>query len=233
MVYSRDRVIELVNLRVSHFPHIELCMLYGSANQDRLTRQSDIDLAVASADGLTPEQCMDFMLEIGRELDREVSVIDMDKMNGIILQEVLVNGYTILSNNPVILKKIESLKFCVGRIQAKRPPDSETLKNDLDIQDIISVNLERAVQLCVDICALVIAERDLRTSNTMAGTFRILESAGSLSPDLSLKMQKAVGFRDISVHEYEDLDWDLVFDIISNHLTNFSCFVREIDRIAD
>ena len=79
----------------------------------------------------------------------------------------------------------------------------------------------------------MIAERDLRTSNTLAGTFRMLETAGLLSPEISQKMQKAVGFRNISVHEYKDLDWDLVFDIISNHLSNFSRFVEEINRIND
>ena len=39
-------------------------------------------------------------------------------------------------DNPVILKKIEALKFCSSRIEAKRPQDSNTLKHDYDIQDI-------------------------------------------------------------------------------------------------
>ena len=136
-------------------------------------------------------------------------------------------------DNPLILKKIESLRFCVARIEAKRPDGSDKLKSDYDIQDIISVNLERAIQISVDISAIVIAEQDLRTSNTMAGTFRTLEMAGLLSSEISRKMQKAVGFRNISVHEYEDLDWDLVFDIISNHLSNFRRFVEEINQIGE
>jgi uncharacterized protein YutE (UPF0331/DUF86 family) len=135
--------------------------------------------------------------------------------------------------DPVILKKIESLTFCVSRIETKKPRDVAALISDYDIQDIISVNLERAVQLCVDICAMVIAERNLKTSNTMAGTFRILEGAALLSPEISGKMQKAVGFRNISVHEYEELDWELVFDIVSNHLSNFSRFIEEIYRLYE
>ena len=136
-------------------------------------------------------------------------------------------------DNAVVLKKIESLKFCVSRIEEKKPNTVEELKQDLDIQDIVTVNLERAVQLSVDIGAIVIAERRLKTSGTMAGCFRELERAGVLDPELSLKMQKAVGFRNISVHEYEDMDWDLVYDIITHHLSNFSSYIEAVKRALD
>ena len=105
MVCTRDAVIGTVSSQLVPFPDIQLCMLYGSANLDRLTPQSDIDLAVASADGLTAERCIEFMLKVGEKLDREVSVVDMDKMNGLILQEVLVKGHTILCNNALTKAK--------------------------------------------------------------------------------------------------------------------------------
>ena len=50
----------------------------------------------------------------------------------------------------VITQKLES---CLVRIQDKSPNNAEILVSDLDLQDIISVNLSRAVQLSVDISA--------------------------------------------------------------------------------
>jgi predicted nucleotidyltransferase len=99
MVCTRDDVIVAVSSRLVMFPDVELCILYGSANQDRLAPHSDIDLAVASAKGLTSDLCVDIVLKVGEETDREVSVIDMEKMHGLILQEVLVKGHTILCKN--------------------------------------------------------------------------------------------------------------------------------------
>jgi len=105
-------------------------------------------------------------------------------------------------NSPLIARKLESLAHCLRRIEDKKPVRLSDLENNYDLQDIISVNLERSIQLCVDIAAIIISERDLKTSNTMAGSFKILEEAGILPDDLSVKLQKAIGFRNVSVHEY-------------------------------
>ena len=48
-------------------------------------------------------------------------------------------------NDQVILSKLTSLKRCVDRIQSKTPPTAADLNRDLDLQDIISLNLQRAV----------------------------------------------------------------------------------------
>lgn len=131
-------------------------------------------------------------------------------------------------NNPLIAKKIESLIHCLERIETKRPDQIETLMNDYDIQDIISVNLERSIQISVDIAAIIISEKNLKTSNTMAGCFTALEKDHILSHDLSFKMQKSVGFRNVSVHEYRSIDWVIVYDIIHNHLVNFKQFIQAV-----
>jgi uncharacterized protein YutE (UPF0331/DUF86 family) len=128
-------------------------------------------------------------------------------------------------NSPLIARKLESLAHCLRRIEDKKPVRLSDLENNYDLQDIISVNLERSIQLCVDIAAIIISERDLKTSNTMAGSFKILEEAGILPDYLSVKLQKAVGFRNVSVHEYDSIDWEIVFDIIHHHLINFRNFI--------
>jgi hypothetical protein len=53
-------------------------------------------------------------------------------------------------------QKLESLRHCLRRGQEKCPPDMDTLVKDIDAQDILTLNLTRAVQLCVDIGAHLI-----------------------------------------------------------------------------
>ena len=48
-----------------------------------------------------------------------------------------------------LLNKIASLKRCIQRIKDKVPENSRILQDDYDLQDIVSVNLQRAVQVCV------------------------------------------------------------------------------------
>lgn len=131
-------------------------------------------------------------------------------------------------NNLGMMKKIESLNRCLERLRTKRPDRVEMLLGDIDLQDIISINLERAVHLTVDTAAMVSAERGLAVSNTMAGNFKVLSDAGLLDPILAERLQKSVGFRNISVHEYQAIDWALVFHILHHHLDNFDGFIRAV-----
>ena len=128
----------------------------------------------------------------------------------------------------VIYQKLTSLKRCVDRIRDKIPEESKELQYNYDLQDIISVNLQLAVQLCVDIGARIIARLDLNPPLTMAETFEFLKEAGVLSPHTCMRMKKSVGFRNIAVHEYYAINWDIVYSISTHDLKDFQAFAAEI-----
>ncbi|MDQ7001622.1 MAG: hypothetical protein Q9N02_02895, partial [Ghiorsea sp.] len=53
----------------------------------------------------------------------------------------------------IVEEKLESLRRCLSRIVDKCPADAGSLANDMDLQDILTLNLTRAVQLSVDLAA--------------------------------------------------------------------------------
>lgn len=128
----------------------------------------------------------------------------------------------------VLLSKIVSLERCIQRIQGRTPRDRQTLSDDLDRQDIIVLNLERAVQACVDIASHIVAELTLPAPMTMAESFETLRHAGVISAAVADRMQKSVGFRNIAVHEYHAINWNVVFAIITEHLDDFRKYAAEI-----
>ncbi|MFZ5570644.1 MAG: type VII toxin-antitoxin system HepT family RNase toxin [Thermodesulfobacteriota bacterium] len=133
-------------------------------------------------------------------------------------------------DDQIILAKIESLKRCIDRITAKRPASRELLSSDFDIQDIIILNLERAVQLSVDIAAHVIAEMNLPAPGSMTECFERLRDAGVITDGTAERMQKGVGFRNMAVHQYASLNWEVVYSIISKNLNDFRNYTKEIMR---
>ncbi len=133
----------------------------------------------------------------------------------------------------VILNKIESLRRCVERIETKTPADVTELIEDVDLQDIIVLNLERAVQLCVDIGLQIIGECDLPIPDTMSETFRKLAKENIIDPDNAESLIRAVGFRNTAVHAYQEIDWNIVFTIITTHLKDFRTYVRSILKYND
>lgn len=53
----------------------------------------------------------------------------------------------------ILAEKLEALRRCVRRVEARRTKTVEALQGDPDRQDILALNLTRAVQLCVDMAA--------------------------------------------------------------------------------
>ena len=133
----------------------------------------------------------------------------------------------------VIEQKLESLRRCLRRIADKCPPDSEALVRDPDLQDIIALNLTRAVQLCVDIGAHLIAGMEVPPPDTMGLTFDALAQVGVIHENLATQLKKAVGFRNVAVHNYKAIDWVIVHNIARHHLGDFTEFAKVIaSRLA-
>jgi uncharacterized protein YutE (UPF0331/DUF86 family) len=128
----------------------------------------------------------------------------------------------------VVEQKLESLRRCLRRIELKCPTDADTLVADIDLQDILSLNLSRAVQISVDIGTHVIAGMEVPPPDTMGQTFDLLAQAGVLNNELANNLKKAVGFRNIAVHNYESINWNIVHSIVKYHLKDFSEFARAI-----
>jgi uncharacterized protein YutE (UPF0331/DUF86 family) len=128
----------------------------------------------------------------------------------------------------IVEQKLESLRRCLKRIAQKCPVDSETLEREPDLQDIITLNLTRAVQLCVDIGAHMIADMEVPPPETMGKTFDVLAEGKVIPEELAIRIKKAVGFHNIAVHNYEAIDWMIVHAIASRHLEDFTEFARAI-----
>jgi len=124
--------------------------------------------------------------------------------------------------------KLESLRRCVERIADKTPSSVDQLVRDPDVQDIIALNLQRAVQLSVDIATHLIAETDATPPATMAENFEILQKLQIIDPVLAERLTKAVGFRNIAVHSYQAINWNVVYQICRHHLDDFRQFAKAV-----
>ena len=65
----------------------------------------------------------------------------------------------------------------------------------------------------------------------MAEGFERLAELQVLPPQLVDSLHKAVAFRNILVHNYTNINWDIVSDIVTHRLTDFVQFAQVIDRL--
>ena len=128
----------------------------------------------------------------------------------------------------IVEQKLESLRRCIERIQGKQPLTVNDLETDIDKQDIIALNLSRAVQLTVDIGVHIISGLSSQVPDTMGQTFEVLADKQVLPKELATRLKKSVGFRNIAVHNYDAINWHIVHSIVQLHLKDFSEFAKAI-----
>lgn len=133
----------------------------------------------------------------------------------------------------VIGEKLLSLNRCLERVKLHTPANVEALQSDFDAQDIICLNIQRAVQISVDIAAHILAEQLHEQTPTMAETFLALSRYELLDSQLASRLAKAVGFRNIAVHEYDTLDMNILYSIITKEIGCFYEFSDAALRIIN
>ena len=128
----------------------------------------------------------------------------------------------------IIMRKLDMLNRCIERIVANTPEKPELLFDDYTSQDVIVLNLQRAIQVCVDIGLHVFSKRSEPLPDSMREVFVGLERMRILDAATAEGLQKAVGFRNVAVHTYQEIDYRVVYTICTRHLDVFREFARRI-----
>lgn len=131
----------------------------------------------------------------------------------------------------VLLTKLESLIKCVLRIASQNVQSVEEIESNLDKQEIIILNLQRAVQICVDIGNHILLDYQTPTPTTMAETFKRLFENNLISNENAVNLSHAVGFRNIAVHQYENIDCRIIYAVVKNNLNDFRTFAASMQKL--
>ncbi len=126
----------------------------------------------------------------------------------------------------VILNKAEIIERCIVRVKETYGRDPAALDSDYGIQDVITLNLERACQAAIDLGMRWIRIEALGVPKDSRDAFSLLAAAGMLSGDLSDSLKKMVGFRNIAVHDYREIDFAIVKAIIERDFPDFRELIR-------
>jgi uncharacterized protein YutE (UPF0331/DUF86 family) len=134
-----------------------------------------------------------------------------------------------MPDKDVVIAKIASIQKCLKRIEEVTSLDPASLDN-IDKQDIFILNLQRAVQACIDLATHIVASGSLGMPETVRENFEILKDSDVIDADLALKMEKMTGFRNIAIHDYQALDLDILKSILANNLQDMEEFYTAVVR---
>ncbi len=123
--------------------------------------------------------------------------------------------------------KIATIDRCLARIAEVRGGRRPELL-PVDIDDISSLNLQRAIQAAIDLASHLVSAEGYGTPDSVGGVFALLHERGVIDADLAARLRRMVGFRNIAVHEYQTLDPAILDAILDRHLGDLKTLARQI-----
>ena len=127
--------------------------------------------------------------------------------------------------DPALLqRKLADLELYLSQVSEFRGIRVDRYRADWKTQRIVERTLQMAIEVCLDVANLVIADRGLRVPATYAEAFEVLAHAGLLDPTQREAMVRMTGFRNVLVHEYTDVDAAIVVRILDQHLDDLRRF---------
>jgi uncharacterized protein YutE (UPF0331/DUF86 family) len=133
-----------------------------------------------------------------------------------------------LVDKDLILAKAGSVKSHLNRVYEKRNVDLDNFIKDIDRQESILFNIQTAVQNCIDIAAHIISEESFGVPGSTTEMLYLLEKNGYLDNDLTQKMVKAVGFRNLIVDEYGKIELEQVYKIAQDDINDLNEYLKAI-----
>lgn len=122
----------------------------------------------------------------------------------------------------VLARKLAALERYLGDLGRHRGMAPERLEEDPYRVERL---LELVVQVAVDIVAHELAERDV-TPESYRDAFLRAVDADLLPEDLARRLADAAGLRNVLVHLYDTIDYEIVAASVARALEDFGAFLE-------
>jgi uncharacterized protein YutE (UPF0331/DUF86 family) len=130
--------------------------------------------------------------------------------------------------NDTVALKVTSLQRCVARARSAYQHAGKAFRTSYDQQDAAILNILRACETAIDLANMLIRRRQLGIPTDSRESFSILQREALLTEAMAERLKAMVGFRNLAVHQYRELDIDIVEQILQHELDELLAFAEQI-----
>ena len=127
----------------------------------------------------------------------------------------------------IVLAKVATIQKCVGVLR-RLWFDNEPALPEWVFFDITVLNLQRAVEACLDLTHHLIAANSWGLAASAGEAIGMLVGNRILPAEEAVVYRGMIGFRNIAVHNYRELDRDIIAGIDRDHLGDLEHFAQRI-----
>jgi uncharacterized protein YutE (UPF0331/DUF86 family) len=128
--------------------------------------------------------------------------------------------------NGVILSKLSTIEEYITKLNGYLPASFEEFKDDWGLQKIAERSLQVMIEIMIDIAERIIAQKDVLPPETSAEAMKKLQEIGAIKNHESYV--KMIRFRNLVVHNYDSIDIEILYSIITKDINDIKMFMDEI-----
>jgi len=136
-----------------------------------------------------------------------------------------------MTQKVVLENKISSIQKYLAVLGRYKTLTRKEIVDNLDTRGATERYLYLVVQSAIDLSAAVISYKKFRKPTTFSEGFTILMENGLISKELEDSLVKMTGFRNILAHGYENVDYDVMYDVLQNRLEDIKSFAFQMEKV--
>jgi uncharacterized protein YutE (UPF0331/DUF86 family) len=122
------------------------------------------------------------------------------------------------------------LESYLAELRSFRDVSREQFTREPALHHLVERYLHLACEAVLDIAQHVIADQGYPQASSYRNAIEVLEEEGLIDEDLSGRLQRWMGFRNILVHLYLEIDHGRVYDAIQGDLNDLESFASRMAR---
>ena len=131
-----------------------------------------------------------------------------------------------MTDPELVAKKLALIETCVTEL--RRLADPEIIETDIREERFVEHTLQIAIQAAQDVASHIVSDERMGEPRTNRELFDLLARNGWLDESEAALLGNMVGFRNILVHGYGDVDLSIVRDVLENHLDELLQFAAVV-----
>lgn len=128
----------------------------------------------------------------------------------------------------VLINKAAIIERCVARAIEEYQKDPDSFAVNYTRQDAAILNIQRACEAALDMGQYLIRRDKLGIPQSARDVFTLLAENGWIEQSLADSLKRMVGFRNIAIHEYQNIQLPITVKIIEEHLEEFLQYSQAI-----
>ena len=130
----------------------------------------------------------------------------------------------------VLLGKADIIERCLQRIETVYIGSENELETNFIKQDSIILNIQRMCEASIDAAMHMVRCHKLGIPRDSRQAFTMLVAANLLDQQLGKHLEAMVGFRNVAVHNYTEINMEIVRNILNERLVDMKAFAQLLIR---